>query len=180
MQKYADDNFFNKLIPSNTCVRRNTNILRSSTYYYYCNKNVDLTKFQQWKFAINEYETNFTFTYEDLFLDVGDKYIFLMIFGGSLEIYLGYPFLKKYNFIFNSDFKTVGYYYNSKYGPPIIKKSYVVYIVVICLLSVALIILSVFIYIIFCLKKKKKKNAKELHDETSPYNNNEELISDDA
>ena len=114
MQKYADDNFFNKLIPSNTCVRRNTNILRSSTYYYYCNKNVDLTKFQQWKFAINEYETNFTFTYEDLFLDVGDKYIFLMIFGGSLEIYLGYPFLKKYNFIFNSDFKTVEYYYNSK------------------------------------------------------------------
>ena len=182
MQKYADDNFFNKLIPSNTCVRRNTNILRSSTYYYYCNKNVDLTKFQQWKFAINEYETNFTFTYEDLFLDVGDKYIFLMIFGGSLEIYLGYPFLKKYNFIFNSDFKTVGYYYNSKYGPPIIKKSYVVYIVVICLLSVALIILSVFIYIIFCLKKKKKKNAKELHDVTSPYNNNnnEELIPDDA
>ena len=45
-------------------------------------------------FSINEYEYNFTLDYNDLFIEVEDKYIFLMIFGGIYDLILGYPFLK--------------------------------------------------------------------------------------
>jgi hypothetical protein len=34
-------------------------------------------------------------TKDDLFLDIGDKYLFLMVFGGISELVLGLPFLKK-------------------------------------------------------------------------------------
>ena len=137
-----------------------------------------MDKFKPYKFTINEFETNFTFTKEDLFLDIGDKYIFLMCFGGSPTIYLGYPFLKKYQFIFNQDSKILAYFH--KYIKPIeieIKpKLKTVYIVIICVLSIVLIGLGVFTYIYFFVMKKKKKNASELSDEINRPNNNEGLI----
>ena len=104
---------------------------------------------------------NFTFTKDDLFLDIGDKYIFLMCFGGSPVIYLGYPFLKKYKFIFNQDSKTLGYLFesNGTVGPrgkekekekekEIVKKEKfkTIYIVLICVLSAILIGLGIFLY----------------------------------
>ena len=128
---------------------------------------------------------NFTFTKDDLFLDIGDKYIFLMCFGGSPVIYLGYPFLKKYKFIFNQDSKTLGYLFesNGTVGPrgkekekEIVKKEKfkTIYIVLICVLSAILIGLGIFIY--FFLKKKKKKLASELSEQPETQNNNEGLI----
>ena len=97
-------------------------------------------------------------------------------------MYLGYPFFKKYKFIFNLDNKTIGYYgniepnENTDYSEP---KSKTAYIIVISFLSVVLISLAIFAFIIIFIKKKKKKNAKELLDETpynNNYNNNEGLI----
>ena len=78
--------------------------------YFYCNKNVDLSGFKPFVFTINEFNYNFTLTKDDLFLDVGDKYVFMMAFGGFSELILGYPFLKKYQLIFNQNTKTVGFY----------------------------------------------------------------------
>ena len=184
MEKYIDNNFFDDLIKEKICFRKTIDFLNfgSTLYYYYCNKNVDLTKFKPWKFTINEFKENFTFTYEDLFSDIGDKYIFLMIYNVLPNMYLGYPFFKKYKFIFNPDNKTIGYYgnidpnENTDNSEP---KSKTVYIIVISFLSVVLISLAIFAFIIIFIKKKKKKNAKELLDETpynNNYNNNEGLI----
>jgi len=178
MEDYVKKDFFEPLIKAKKCSRESTTELGTSIYYYYCEKDIDLDKFKPYKFTINEFETNFTFTKEDLFLDIGDKYIFLMCFGGSPTIYLGYPFLKKYQFIFNQDSKILAYFH--KYIKPIeieIKpKLKTVYIVIICVLSIVLIGLGVFTYIYFFVMKKKKKNASELSDEINRPNNNEGLI----
>ena len=97
-----------------------------------------------------------------------------MSFGGSPVIYLGYPFLKKYKFIFNQDSKTIGYFFQKEKEIVQNKKFKTIYIVLICVLSVILIGLGIFIY--FFLKKKKKKIAKELSEQPETQNNNEGLI----
>ena len=185
MEDYVKKDFFEPLINTSKCFRKSTSEIGTSIYYYYCDKDIDLNNFKPWKFTINEFEMNFTFTKDDLFLDIGDKYIFLMCFGGSPVIYLGYPFLKKYKFIFNQDSKTLGYLFesNGTVGPrgkekekEIVKKEKfkTIYIVLICVLSAILIGLGIFIY--FFLKKKKKKLASELSEQPETQNNNEGLI----
>ena len=174
MEKYVQNDFFAPLINDKNCTRNGTTELGSSTYYYYCNKDIDLNKFKPWKFTINEFKTNFTFTKDDLFLDIGDKYIFLMCFGGDPAIYLGYPFLKKYKFIFNQDSKTLAYFHEKeKETPPKLKT---VYIVIICILSAILLGLGIFMIYYFLVKKKKKKIASELTEQNDEPNNNEGLI----
>ena len=173
MEDYVKNDFFDGLI-GKKCTRKNTNDLGTSIYYYYCDKDIDLSKFKPWKFAINDLEMNFTFTKDDLFLDIGDKYIFLMTFGGVSEIYLGYPFLKKYKIIFNQDSKTIGYFH--KKPKAIEDKTPIVYIIMISILSVIFIVLAAFALYYFLVVQKKKKMAKELTDEVDKTKNNEGLI----
>ena len=47
--------------------------------------------------------------YSDLFIEVEDKCIFLMIFEEIFDLILGYPFLKKCEIIFKEDIKTKGF-----------------------------------------------------------------------
>ena len=184
MEDCVKKDFFDPLINKTKCTRKSTTEIGSSIYYYYCDKDIDLNKFKPWKFTINEFETNFTFTKDDLFLDIGDKYIFLMCFGGSPTIFLGYPFLKKYKFIFNQDSKTLTYFYkniisNEKEKEKEKEKTQklkTVYIVLICILSAVLIGLGIFIIYYFLVKKKKKKLASELAEQNDEPNNNEGLI----
>ena len=187
MEECVKKDFFEPLINASKCIRQSTTQIGTSIYYYYCDKDIDLNNFKPWKFTINEFETNFTFTKDDLFLDTGDKYIFLMCFGGSPVIYLGYPFLKKYKFIFNQDSKTLGFFFESngtitpkekEKENEIIKKQKfkTIYIVLICVLSAILIGLGIFIYYYFFVKNKKKKLANELTEQPEEQNNNEGLI----
>jgi len=166
--------FFDDLKEAKKCFRNYTNKIGSSFYYYYCNKDVNLDNFKPWIFTINNFETNFTFTKEDLVLDLGDKYLFLIGFGSSTKIILGYPFLKKYQFIFNQDKKTLGYFHNKAEEK---NKFPISYIVIISILSVILIGLGILAVINFLkYKQKKKMMAKELTDEIDKANNNEGLI----
>ena len=53
----------------------------------------------------------FELSYQDLFVEKDGKYIFLVIENYEGENWLiGTPFLKKYQFIFNEDSKTIGFY----------------------------------------------------------------------
>ena len=104
------ENFFTPLINEKKCFKGSTNELGSTAYYYYCNSTTDISHFKPFSFSIHEYEYNFTLTKDDLFVKDGDKLMFLMIFGGIYDIIFGYPFLKKYQLIFNQDTKTVGFY----------------------------------------------------------------------
>jgi len=56
-------------------------------------------------FSINEYEYNFTLDYSDLFIEVEDKCIFLMIFEEIFDLFLGYSFLKKCEIILSKILK---------------------------------------------------------------------------
>ena len=181
MQKYIEEGFFNDLIEVEKCFKKIITIANfgSSLYYYFCNKDIDIKKFPQWKFSINQFRENFTFTYEDLFLDIDDKYIFLMTFNAISTIYLGYPFFKKYKFIFNPDDKTLGYYgYIEQNNNE--EQNNTVYIVVISFLSVVLLGLGIFAYVVIFVIKKKKKYAKELYDETDNNNINNNVYNNEG
>lgn len=175
MEKYIKKFFFDSLITANKCFRKSVYYSGFQMYYYYCNKDADLNNFQPWKFAINDFEMNFTFTKEDLFLDIGDKYLFLMTFEiTATNLILGYPFFKKYNFIFNQDSKTLGYFIkkSEEISKDSIKIPVIYIIIIILVLSIVLIGLGIFAYTYFCVNKKKKKMAKELTEdiEDNPQN----------
>ena len=107
LEEYMNKTFFNQKIKENKCHRSLT-----SFYYYYCDEDVDFNfnsfnfiyKFKNISFQINP--SDLTYNYN------GNKY-FLMVFDSSLDknsIYLGYPFMKKYDLILNQDSRIVGFY----------------------------------------------------------------------
>ena len=80
--------------------------------YYYCDKdvNIDIGEF---KFESKKSGLNFSLGSNDLFREYNNKKFFLIIFGMDIEkqnIKLGYPFLKKYDMIFDIDKRHVGFY----------------------------------------------------------------------
>ena len=77
----------------------------------------NLNKFPELYFNNKELQTIFNLTYKDLFMTFDKEIYFLIIFRTWLEKEndvweLGVPFLKKYQMIFNSDTKKIGYYTN--------------------------------------------------------------------
>ena len=162
-QNIIENNFFKELIEENICFKSYTNELDSTLFYYYCNKSVDIYEFPPFIFYINEFNYNFSLTYEDLFLNIGDKYLFLMAFGGVENIILGYPFLKKYQLIFNQGEKTIGFYKEIKSQKD---KSFISYYITIIVLGVIFLILLVFVIFLYLKQLKSiKMNAIELLNE---------------
>ena len=168
-EKTLKNEFFDELITEKKCFKNSTNELGNTAYYYYCNKSTDISKFEPFIFSINEYNYNFTLSKEDLFIEEGDIYLFLMIFGGIPDIILGYPFLKKYQLIFNQDTKTIGFYKNIYKNDKISFSNIVYYIIIIILLIILLILIIIGIYLYFK-RNKEKRNATELSNEEYEYN----------
>ena len=164
--------YFSELIKDNKCFKKYTNALGYFMHYFYCNKNTDLSGFKPFIFTINEFEYNFTLTKDDLFLDIGDKYLFLMVFGGINELVLGLPFLNKYQLIFNPNTKTIGFYIDKKENNSNLFTFFRKYIIVIIILACVFICLLVIAIVFFLKKKKKKKNATELLDDINNCNKN--------
>ena len=116
----------------------------------------------------------FTLTYNDLFLEKGDKLYFLVTFdllNSLITWILGKPFLKKYFFSYNYNQKVLAYYGNNKNTGEEISDNQNNN-------QWVLIIITIFLIVIFCsvgfllakyiYKNKKKKDATEL-DEDSQY-----------
>ena len=134
-------------------------------------KNIELT------FYHRELNFNFTFTYEDLFIESDNGYYFLVIFDykSSDAWKFGYPFFKKYNFVFNHDAKIMGFT-NSNIDKNIIsydknmtkkKNSKIVFIIILGVLFIAVLILLFGILIgkkIFSVRKVKVNELLELYD----------------
>ena len=74
-------------------------------------KNVEKLKNIELTFYHRELNFNFTFIYEDLFIENDNGYYFLVIFDYkySDSWKFGYSFFKKYNFVFNHDAKIMGF-----------------------------------------------------------------------
>ena len=85
-----------------------------------CNKklysNNYIKKFPPFKLKQDNFGYIFELTYEDLFKEINGRYYFLIIFPGdqSLQWIFGIPFFKKYQFIYDYDSYTIGYYPNNK------------------------------------------------------------------
>ena len=154
--------FFSKYIENKICFKENINELGSYLHYFYCNKTVNLSEFKPFNFTINEFNYNFTLTADDLFLDVGDKYLFLMSFGGFGDLILGYPFLKKYQVVFNQNTKTIGFYLNYNEKKSNKNSKITIYIIIISILSIVFISLLISAILLYLKKKNNKKNATEL------------------
>ena len=130
-----------------------------------------------------DYEYTFELTYKDLFLNIDKYYYFMIIFPNNRkeqkstveEWYMGLPFLKKYQFIFNYDDKTIGFYKTKNFeekeeedkNAPEKKEeekgskvwTYILQI----FLVIVLIIIAVFIGML--INRQRKKRANELRDE---------------
>ena len=108
-QDIFEKNFFNELIEQNKCFKGKGYNDGHSYFHYYCNRDIDLSLFNPIDFINNDLNINLTLTQDDLFIDDGEKLLFLIIFGHPQPI-LGYPIFKKYQLIFNQDTSTIGLY----------------------------------------------------------------------
>ena len=89
--------------------------------FYYCDKNPSTinnikNNFPTLSFIHQEFNFNFTITFDDIIVEKEDYYYFLIFFGYSNNRYdwkLGRPFLNKYNFMVDHDRKKI-YLYTQK------------------------------------------------------------------
>ena len=108
-----------------------------------------------------------------MFIEDGDKLLFLVIFGHPQPI-LGYPVFKKYQFIFNQDTSTIGLY-NTIIGNPTIPnpssrsssrsiKKPGSFKLIIFLLIFVIIMLSIYVFRNRLFDNKKKEMKRILND----------------
>ena len=103
------NNFFKSKIDQKIC----NEYVFENYYYFYCEKNININEFSKLEFFLKRKNMNFTLDSNDLFYEYNNKIYFLIIFKNDVkveDIYLGYPFFKKYNTLFNPDSKIVGFY----------------------------------------------------------------------
>ena len=174
--------FFEEKIEKNLCFQ---NTSTSSSYlnfkYFYCINSEVIKEFKGIHFKNNDLSTDFFFDYNDLFIKKNDKYYFLIAFRPSSNTnwVIGYPFFKKYEFVFEPDKKLIGTYINypnnngkNKDGND--KTSVYLLIGFVVLLSAIILVLSYFLYKLIT-KTLKKKRANELddnYDYTPPLEDN--------
>ena len=79
---------------------------------FYCDKDVDIN-IGELKFEMKRKGMQFSLDSKDLFMEYNDKLFFLIKFDARVlpdDAKLGYPFLKKYDMIFDIDSRNVGFY----------------------------------------------------------------------
>ena len=181
-QEYIENNFFNDL-DKDICYKANqTNYSVMRFDLYYCKEDYlkeIKNKFPELKFYLKNADTSFTFNFDDLFMKIGNKYYFLVIFEkyGRSYFEVGFPFFKKYDIVFNEDSKTISYYNkNIKIKK---EKSNTFKIIVIIILSIILffLILGAGFYFGKLKYMQRKKRANEMKDEEYEYPENDKMIN---
>ena len=125
-KKLILEHFFNPLINEKICfIEKIKNInykiydLKNEYYeLFYCDeykfKDNHRILFPSLKFQQKDLEYDFNFHFYFLFNKFNERYYFLVLFPeeklSNNNWYLGLPFLKRYQFIFNYDSKTIGFY----------------------------------------------------------------------
>ena len=164
---FIEKNFFNQLIniPNPKCHLETSNSLE---YFYYCDKDTDISKMPSLIFQINSYNLSITLNAYNLFELIDDKLFFLVVFKTTSPIHwkIGYLGLKKFNISFNQDGKTITFYdkNNDNNSPGGNNKNRTLLIVLICVGVVFILMLGGFIYY-YITHKKNKRLANELDDD---------------
>ena len=117
--------FFNQYIKNGKCneifynKQNSYNQIKfeSNFTYIVCDKSIKIRNFPEIIFSHSALDYIFTLTYEDLFVDFNDKIYFLVIneTKKNERWKLGKIFFKKYNIIFDHNYKTIGLY-DDKYN----------------------------------------------------------------
>ena len=110
-----EKNFFEEKIKEGKCHEK---IALYSIFY--CDKDVNID-IGEVKFEIKKSGIKFNLNSKDLFMEYNNKIFFMVAFGVYIDkhkIILGYPFLKKYDIIFDLDKRHLGFYnFKIKYKP---------------------------------------------------------------
>ena len=138
----------------------------------HCSSNFDITSFKDLIFELKDIETQFVFTYKDLFIKENNEYIFGIVFDEDVDAkdptwIFGKPFMKKYELVYDLDRKIIGLYKEGNESPSEKSKVNVVFIILLIILVLAVAGLSYFIF--FYLKKTRKSRAFELNDDNFDY-----------
>ena len=99
--------FFEQKINEKKCYESN-----AKYDFFYCDDDVDIN-IESFKFLNKKNNITFEINKDDLVYSYYGKKYFLMVFNKNLmsnTIYLGIPFLKKYDIIFDQDSRHVGFY----------------------------------------------------------------------
>ena len=159
LKNYFVDNYFKNQCNQEFIIIKNIVIIS-------CNKNFDISTFKNFSFVLKDIDYEFVFTYKDLFIDNGSKYIFSIIFDLKINDkdntwILGKTFMKKYQLIYDLDRKIIGLYKANS------NKGFNFYILFLVLLF--FVIISLIYYIFFYIKTPRKIRANELEDDHYLY-----------
>ena len=183
-------NFFNEYISKGICSIHQLNEFYLKYKYITCNKKFFLEEKNKFPVLyLFSYSFNYTFelTSNDLFIEVNDDFLFLMFYDPwNPKLFLfGEKFMKKYNFIFRIDQKSIGFIpqINKEEKSDKEKKQEIIdnknkfQIIWIIILSVLLV--GIILGILVGKKiwdNKRKKRANELVDEDYEYESKKEEI----
>ena len=164
-KNYFKNNFYGDRCSEKFNERRNVTIV-------HCSSNFDITSFKDLIFELKDIETQFVFTYKDLFIKENNEYIFGIVFDEDVDAkdptwIFGKPFMKKYELVYDLDRKIIGLYKEGNESPSEKSKVNVVFIILLIILVLAVAVLSYFIF--FYLKKTRKSRAFELNDDNFDY-----------
>ena len=170
-----ENDYFAQYISNNICHYYYDNELEG----FFCDKSENFTKnnlkeFPTLYFENNRFNYTFELNYKDLFIEKDNKYYFLIVCenGDVDDWFFGYTFIKKYQFAFNQDSKSINFYKqdlskdeeNEDKGKNDINKFNMVYLILIIVSWIIFIGLGLLLGKFLFNKYKKKKRANELDD----------------
>ena len=200
--------YFNELIENNICQLEKTEVTKyNQSYIFYgtngvyefftCDKDKFMnkknnykTKFMPLLFDSARYNYTFILNDNDLFMEINNKYYFLVAFPENIDeafyihCFLGLPFYQKYRLVFNFDSKTIGFYNNyiddedednNENNKKKSKGKNYIRIIVEVIICIFLVVIAFFIGKM--INEKRKKRANELNDENYEYisDNNKDI-----
>ena len=187
-QEFIEKNFFNDLISEGICNKANRTTYGMVMYFdlYSCKEeNLDeIKKFPELKFYLKNSDTSFIFNFNDLFIKIGKRFYFLVIFEKYQRSFweVGFPFYRKYDIVFDEDNKIISYYNTNKQIEKEETKNETFKIVVIIILTIILIclILSVGFYFGKLKYMQRKKRANEMNDDDYDYSASDKIINNET
>ena len=183
--------FFGKYILKNICHYYYDNELEG----FYCDKSENFTISNLKEFPTIYFENirfNYTFelNYKDLFIEKDNKYYFLIICenGDVDDWFFGFTFIKKYQFAFNQDSKSINFYNQElsddeeneiieDKGKNNINKFNMIYLILIIVSWIIFIGLGLLLGKFLFNKYNKKKRANELDDNYEYISDNKKNIN---
>ena len=155
--------FFNELYKKNLCWERNDSFPK---IFIECDTMVKINEFKNISFYLRSENFSFIFDYNDLFIKIDNKYLFLICFDNNLlnKYIFGKLFFQKYQMTFNFDSKMIYWYDNNLINSSKFYK-YFNYSFFLNFFFLIIIILLLSLLIKVYLNKPRKKKANELKED---------------